>query len=157
LLFNIQLLTSKAHFLKAFVLQLFLFFCLSLSIYAQSTGNKLFVIGNNTGIKTMTLNQVKEVFHGKIKNWTTNVPIKIALPSSKSIYSNLVAKEIYSSTYNGMQKYWLALVFQGKSKPPVFLDTNRQIIDYVSKNKGAIGILFCNPKDVSPNIILYHK
>ena len=105
----------------------------------------------------MTLNQVKEVFHGKIKNWTTYAPIKIALPSSKSIYSNLVAKEIYSSTYNGMQKYWLALVFQGKSKPPVFLDTNRQIIDYVSKNKGAIGILFCNPKDVSPIIILYHR
>ena len=40
-----------------------------------------------------------------------------------------------------MQKYWLSLVFQGRTSPPVFLDSDAEIIAYVLKTPGAIGVI----------------
>jgi ABC-type phosphate transport system substrate-binding protein len=127
------------------------------STFAQSTEKKIIIIGNNIGTKTITFKQVKDIFSGNVKKWNNDLTVKIALPSSKHPHANTVAKTLYLSTYSGMQKFWLTLVFQGKAKPPIFLETNKDIIEYVNKNIGAIGVIYDNPKFISESTVLYAK
>jgi ABC-type phosphate transport system substrate-binding protein len=130
---------------------------LSLSTFAQSTETKIIIIGNNVGTKNMTFKQVKDVLSGNVKRWNNNLSVKIVLPSSKHPHANTVAKSLYLSTYSGMQKFWLTLVFQGKAKPPIFLKSNKEIIEYINKNSGSIGVIYDNPKFITQSNILYSK
>jgi hypothetical protein len=41
---------------------------------------------------------------------------------------------------NELNKYFLALVFQGKVKAPVFFTSEQELEDYVSRTPGAIGV-----------------
>jgi hypothetical protein len=40
-----------------------------------------------------------------------------------------------------MQRHWLALVFQGRARAPVFLDSVAAIIDYVRNTPGAVSMI----------------
>lgn len=112
--------------------------------YAQSYT----FIGNETGFKTAKLKYVKEVFKGKYSLWNNKETVVVVIPSTKSSSAEGVAKYLYGTSVLGMQKYWLALVFQGRSNPPVFLNSDEEIIEYVAKNPGAIGIVNTTTKNI---------
>lgn len=102
------------------------------------------VIGNNTGFKTTTKTTTKAIFKGKYSSWKNGESVTIVLPSTKSENVTEVAALFYGLTVKGMQKYWLEQVFQGRSNAPVFLESDEEIIAYVKRNPGAIGIVRSN-------------
>ena len=121
---------------------LLLLFCVSHTTYSQSTTISDFkIIGNQIGFSSLTFAQTKEYFKGKYNLWNTGKSVKVVLYSSQSKHVTSVAKIIYNNTQQGVKKYWLSLVFQGRANPPVFLDSDVEIINYVSKTPGAIGII----------------
>ena len=97
--------------------------------------NTLVIIGNNIGTVSMKKNSLINVFKGRLDSWNNNATVKIVLPSQKNESAALTAKVIYGTTVKGMQKFWLSLVFQGRANPPVFLDSDEEIIRYVQKNQ----------------------
>jgi ABC-type phosphate transport system substrate-binding protein len=78
----------------------------------------------------------------------------VVLPSNKSENAESVAKNLYGGSVTAMQKFWLALVFQGRANPPVFLQTSEEIIEYISKNPGAIGVIPKGSADIPQSIQL---
>ena len=109
---------------------------------AQNGIKDIAVIQNKTGFLTGKLKSVQEVFRGKYSRWpANNLQTTIVLPSSKNPSASTVAAVIYNSSVKEMQKFWLSIVFQGRANPPVFLDTDAEIIQYVLKNPGAIGVV----------------
>lgn len=117
--------------------------------------NTLVIIGNNIGTVSMKKNSLINVFKGRLDSWNNNATVKIVLPSQKNESAALTAKVIYGTTVKGMQKFWLSLVFQGRANPPVFLDSDEEIIRYVQKNPGSIGIIRKDmdyPKSLQINI-----
>jgi hypothetical protein len=43
-----------------------------------------------------------------------------------------------------MQRFWLALVFQGRAAPPIFVDSAEEMVSYVRRTPGAIALV---PRD----------
>jgi hypothetical protein len=43
-----------------------------------------------------------------------------------------------------MQRFWLALVFQGRAAPPIFVDSVEEMVSYVRRTPGAIALV---PRD----------
>jgi hypothetical protein len=121
---------------------------------AQNSENSIFVIGNNTGLSQLTLKQTREIFKGKESFWKTKEQVIIVLPSPKSPNADIVANEIFQSSVSGMQKYWFSLVFQGRANPPVFLINNKDIIDYIIKNPGAIAVMYGNSKEAPARFLI---
>lgn len=123
-------------------LLIILLFCLSNFTTAQSgeIGN-LVIVGKNIGTVTLKKNTLINVFRGRMNSWDNKNTLTIVLPSQKNTSAILVAEEIYKTTLKGMQKFWLSLVFQGRANPPIFLDTDEEIIKYVQKYPGSIGII----------------
>lgn len=116
-------------------------------MYAQPKMQDLSVIQNKTGFTKGRTKDVREVFLGKYSSWpVTREQTIIVLPSSKSASAASVSFVIYNGGVKQMQKYWLSLVFQGRANPPVFLDSDEEIVQYVLKTPGAIGLVLKNSK-----------
>jgi hypothetical protein len=52
-----------------------------------------------------------------------------------------MAQTVFGKDMKYVKKYWLNLVFQGRANAPVYLDSNEEILNYVKKHPGAIGVL----------------
>jgi ABC-type phosphate transport system substrate-binding protein len=122
------------------------------ALLASAKAQSFTIVGNNTGFKTTTAKNLKSIFKGKYSSWKNKEGVIIVLPSTKSDNAAAVAKYLYNTTVTGMQKYWLAQVFQGRCNPPVFLETDTEIVNYVKRNSGAIGIVRSSTKDISSSI-----
>jgi hypothetical protein len=123
-----------------------------LSGIAYSQNENFTFIANDIDFKSTTLKNIKSVFRGKYSSWKNKQSVTIVLPSTKSENASEVAKYLYETTVNGMQKFWLSQVFQGRSNPPVFLENDSEIIEYVRKNRGSIGIVKSNSSNIPNNL-----
>jgi ABC-type phosphate transport system substrate-binding protein len=105
----------------------------------------------------LTLKDARDIFKGKMAFWKNKEEVIVVLPSPKSNDAEYVAKDIFQTSVTGMQKHWLAIVFQGRANPPVFVQSTREAIDYVNKNPGAIAALHCKISEVPASIIINLK
>jgi ABC-type phosphate transport system substrate-binding protein len=139
-----------------FFYTIFLSFFLTTHLSAQAE-ERLIIIGNKTGLTELTLKDARDIFKGKMAFWKNKEEVIVVLPSPKSNDAEFVAKDIFQTSVTGMQKHWLALVFQGRANPPVFVQSTREAIDYVNKNPGAIAALHCKISEVPASIIINLK
>lgn len=123
-------------------------------LYGQTSMNAVTIIANKTGFTSNSAKEIKQVFRGKYSNWSTRQQVIIVLPASRASSAEIVATTVYGNTVSGVQKYWLALVFQGRANPPVFLDSDEEIINYVKKTSGAIGVVSAGAPNVPRNLII---
>jgi len=98
-------------------------------------------IANNVGRTSWTEDQIKAVFLGERSSWPNGLAVVVVLPSSSSDSFEQVAAWAFDSDGFEYQKFWLSLVFQGRANPPVFVDTEQAVLDYVEDHPGAIGLL----------------
>ena len=113
--------------------------------------------GRLSALHVFTLKDARDIFKGKMAFWKNKEEVIVVLPSPKSNDAEFVAKDIFQTSVTGMQKHWLALVFQGRANPPVFVQSTREAIDYVNKNPGAIAALHCKISEVPASIIINLK
>lgn len=126
---------------SAFRLLIIAFF-FSLSFVARSQDKNLVAIGNQTGVPaTLKLSELKAVMMGEQQRWKSGNRVLIALMKTTTPLGKQVAEQIYDMTSDGVNKYWLALVFQGKAQAPNFFSSVAELENFVAQNPGAIGIL----------------
>ena len=118
----------------------------SLLLNQSSGGEGLVMIGNKTGFNGMSWKQARSFFKGERLFWADGTPVTVVLPGNSLSYSTDVASKVYGTNPSGMQKYWLSLVFQGRGKPPVFLNSEEEIIRYIARNQGAISFVTASSK-----------
>ena len=122
-------------------------------VFAQSA-TSIIVIGNKVGFESTSMKEVKQIFRGKYSSWKNNEQVTIVLPSSKSESAIGVALIIYGTSVSSMQRYWLSLVFQGRFSAPIFLETDQEIITYIKKTPGAIGVISSDAVGVPKNLTI---
>jgi hypothetical protein len=103
--------------------------------------NQLEFAVNVKGVSKLSSKEVIQIFRNGRSLWPSGEKVVIVLPGNKSVYAEAVAKNLYGGSVSSMQKFWLALVFQGRANPPVFLQTAEEIVFYIANNPGAIGVL----------------
>lgn len=104
-------------------------------------GQTLVVIGNEIGMKEMKSSYLKEVYQAKYTFWSNKKNIQIALPGTQSQDAVFVYNTVYGKSIKEVQKFWLSIVFQGRSKSPNFFDNPKEMIEFVQRTPGAIGLL----------------
>lgn len=102
---------------------------------------ELIVIGNAQSVPSeMNMIQLKSVFKGERFRWEDGSSIKIALMKTNTSIGSNTCKKLYNMTGNELNKYFLALVFQGKVKAPTFFNSVSELENYVAQTPGAIGV-----------------
>lgn len=117
---------------------------MALSVKSYSQNNLPYgyvVIANNIATKQLDSKELIQIFKGKYSSWPNNEQVIIVLPSTKNENADVLSRFIFKSSKDAMMKYWLSLVFQGRANPPVFIEKDSDIIEYIESTPGAIGIV----------------
>lgn len=108
---------------------------------ANAQDVELTVVANGKGIPLeMSLSQLKSIMRGEKLRWPDGNKVIIALLKTNTSIGSTTSKLVYNMTPNELNKYWLALVFQGKADAPNFFSTESELEDFVAQTNGAIGV-----------------
>ena len=118
------------------------------SIFGQN--EQLMIVGNANSVPLeMDMDQLKSVLKGERLRWSDGSKVVIALMKTNTPIGANTCKKLYNMSGNELNKYFLALVFQGKAKAPTFFNSVNDLESYVAQTPGAIGVL----QDANDNII----
>ncbi len=115
---------------------------LSLSSATSADEPSIMVIANEKGaMNTLTMKELKSIFQGEKQRWPDGTKISIAFMKSSTPVGKATSNKVMKMSGDQLNKFWLALVFQGKAKAPIFYGTASEVENYVSQNAGAIGVV----------------
>lgn len=109
-------------------------------LQGQTFGNYQ-VIGNSIGVNSLSETNFKAYMKGKYVLWGNNHQVLVVFPSSEHNKAEEVSRLVYNRSHTATRKFWLSLVFQGRTIAPKFCDSDQEILDYIKSKKGAIGIV----------------
>ncbi|WP_022823099.1 hypothetical protein [Hymenobacter norwichensis] len=125
---------------RLFIYALLLCLCCQAPAWAQETS--LVVIGNGKGVPSeMKLPQLKATLRGERLRWPDGSKVIIALLKSNTPIGTTTSRRLYNMSANELNKYWLALVFQGKADAPNFFTSEAELEEFVAQTNGAIGVM----------------
>jgi ABC-type phosphate transport system substrate-binding protein len=133
--------------MKKIVKNLLLSFILIASIISLSSATSadepnIMVIANEKGAPiTLTMKELKSIFQGEKQRWNDGTKISIAFMKSSTPVGSATSNKVLKMSGDQLNKFWLALVFQGKAKAPFFYGSASEVESYVSQNAGAIGVV----------------
>jgi hypothetical protein len=89
----------------------------------------------------MKMAQLKAVMRGERLRWPDGSKVVIALMKSSTPIGINTSQKIYNMSANELNKYWLALVFQGKADAPNFFNSEAELEEFIAQTTGAIGVV----------------
>ena len=109
---------------------------------AKAQNVQLTVISNQKGAPAaLNLSELKSVFLGEKQRWRNGTKVVIALMKPNTATGKIISSKLYNMSSDEVNKFWLALVFQGKADSPVSFESAEALENFVSNNPGAIGIV----------------
>jgi len=128
----------------------------TISAYAQS--QNLIVISNSKGAPAeLNRSELMAVMKGEKQRWNDGTRISVALMKASTAAGEATSKKVYGMSGDEVNKYWLALVFQGKVKAPVFFNSASELETYISQTPGAIGVVEESPDVKSKPVMVDGK
>lgn len=149
---------SKYNFPMDYRNKLILFLCIIGTVFLSSEikaqNNELIFIGNEIGAAEMSFSKMVEYYKAKTAYWDNNKAVTICLPGTKSPDAERICSIIYKKSVRDVQKFWLSIVFQGRAKSPMFFEREEEMIEYIKKTPGAIGVLLNKPRPELPSQLI---
>jgi hypothetical protein len=109
---------------------------------AKSQDGQLAVISNQKGAPpALDLEELKSIFMGERQRWRNGTKVVIALMKPNTETGKIISNKLYNMSSDEVNKFWLALVFQGKADSPVSFESAAALESFVASNPGAIGIV----------------
>ncbi len=114
---------------------------MNVTLPVTATADDLIVIGNRSvPVSTLTEDEVKMIYLGKTKLWDNGQRVIFVRlgddPTSERFLKHFVKKN--PGMFN---KYWKKQVFTGGNNPPKEFDREKDLVQYVSQTKGAVGYI----------------
>ena len=135
---------------------LFIVLLLAISCICRSQQTTLVAVGNSSDVPaTLKLSELKSILMGEKQRWKNGDKILIALMKTNTPLGKTTSARIYDMTGDELNKFWLALVFQGRAQAPNFFSSPTDLANFVAQNPGAIGILdkVADDPDIKPIMI----
>ena len=128
----------------------FIFLILLIANIAHAQQDSLTVIANHKGApKAMSFKELKAVFKGEKKRWRDGTKIVITLMKTSTPAGAMTTKKVYQMATDELNRYWVTMVFRGQAKAPRSVDSEEELVKFVTKTPGAIGVVSSGPIDSS--------
>ena len=132
----------KFKYNKCIVCWLFLSLLLTTAVTKVCAQQSLSVVANQKGAPSeLSFKELKSIFLGEKQRWDAGNKVLIALMKTNTKLGLTVCNKVYDMKPDQMNKYWLALVFQGKVSAPYYFNSTTDLQNFVAQNPGAVGIL----------------
>ena len=118
---------------------LFLFLLL---LMASSTATCDVMIISNKSVPNSSFSRqdIKDIFFGKKLYWDDKTKITIATLNQGDITESFL-KTYLNQNSKQYDSYWEKKIFTGDKNAPIRFKTSKQMLDYITNTKGAIGFI----------------
>jgi ABC-type phosphate transport system substrate-binding protein len=127
-------------------------FRLSDFIFAQELSIKI-IVNNSNNIESLTKLQITKLFLKEVTQWDDNITVKPVDQSGDSEVRKNFSKEILGKKVESVIHYWHRKIFAGKGVPPPEKKSDKEVIEYVMENPGAIGYIDKNTETEGVKVI----
>ena len=103
-------------------------------------GDVMIIANKEVPAEHLGWEEVNGIFLGKIMRWSNDDRIIIVLHSNDDIHEAFLKKYV-KRTATQFSNVWRQNMFTGKGRIPVEKNSDAELIDYVSKTKGAISYI----------------
>jgi ABC-type phosphate transport system substrate-binding protein len=121
--------------------------------YAASTEEAVVIIANkNVSASSLSTIEVKNIFLAKKRQWRDGSKIKFVTLKDCAA-QDVFLKSYIEKTPSQYDKYFKAIVFEGKGEALRTFSTEAEVVNYVSSTEGAIGYVSSGTNIRSAKII----
>ena len=99
-------------------------------------------------VPSLSQYEFEQMIQGEKQRWKGGDGVIVALLKTSHPTGMKVAEEIFEMNDNEFNRYWLSLVFAGKSKAPNFFTSEEDLLEFVMVTPGAIGVVSTNVSTV---------
>lgn len=110
---------------------------LSLCLPLSSRADLVLIAHRHAPVDSISRDEAVNIYMGRLRRFPSGEAVQpLDGPAKAQFYRLLVNKELAD-----INAYWARLVFSGRTSPPLLLDRNQAIVEYVSVNPDAIGYI----------------
>ena len=97
------------------------------------------IVNNSNSITSLSKTEVSNFFLKKRIQWSNGTEVVPVDLNARSPVRETFSKDIHNKTTAQVRAFWQQSVFSGKATPPVEMDNDDKVIEFVKANPGAIG------------------
>lgn len=117
-------------------------------VAAQTVDGSLRVVVNKDNkLNSMTADDLTRIFLGKKTLWASGNRIVPAMPEEESPAGEVFLSVTLQKSVSQFRSYWKRLLFSGGGAVPKVFRNSSQILDFVARQPGAIGIVEASAVD----------
>ncbi len=106
---------------------------------ALATDGFTVIVNRNNPVSSLSRERLVRIFTGKETSWPDGIEIRpVDLISSSSARARFT-RDIHGKRVNSIKRYWQKQIFTGRAVPPPEKSTDRDVVEFVKTNRGAIG------------------
>lgn len=138
--------------LKQALFLVFMIFSFNSAVTAQEHSVSV-ITHRDVPQEQLTKEDIRLIFLGKRMRWSNQAPITFVLSKDPESLEPFM-REIMGKTQGQFTNYWKKMLFTGKGMMPRFLETDKEVIQYVKIHPNACG--FVSKKNLPEDVrILY--
>ena len=129
----------KKNLMKYYLL--FIIATMVLQLNSQDRATFKIIVNKSNSVKSISSDELKKIFLKKETKWEDDTKIyPVDLNESSKTRENF-AKEIHGKKVAAIKAYWQKQIFTGRGVPPPEKSSDKEVLEYVDKNEGAIGYI----------------
>ena len=105
------------------------------------------VVSKENKIRSMTTDDLIRIFLGKKTLWDSGTRIVPAMPEEESPAGELFLSQTLKKSVSQFRAYWKRLLFSGGGTVPRVFRNSDQLMDFVARQPGAIGVVEASAVD----------
>ena len=99
------------------------------------------IVNSDNPVSSLTRSQVSKIFLKKVIQWDSGG--KIALIEQGEVKEDF-SEKIHNKDKAAIDNYWTQMIFSGRRVPPNQVNTDIEVIEFIEKNRNAIGYVSKN-------------
>ena len=110
------------------------------------------VVHKDNPQSSLSENEVKNIFLGKITRWSNGVPIAMVTQENPDVHEFFV-RNMVNKTGQQYATYWKKALFTGTGTPPPVLKNDAEVKTFVATQAGGIGYISVRSVDASVRVL----
>lgn len=108
---------------------------------AQDQTGFLVIVHPENPTQSMNYTQVSDMFLTKTTRWDDRTVVTPVDLQSGSPIREAFSNEIHQKSVASVESYLHQQIFSGRAKPPLVVESEAEVVEFVNKNSGAIGYI----------------
>jgi len=112
------------------------------------------VVNTDSKLKSISRDALSRIYLGKLTLWeSSGTRVAPAMPDESSVLGQAFLEDATKKTVDQYRNYWKRQLFSGGGTPPKVYKRPSEVVDYVARNPGGIGIVEVGATDPRVRVI----